>query len=555
MESKDLQAEIHPLKSEEGNAPGKGEANCAEKVGVLRTRGRLSSWRTAAFFLSLFLCLTVVFAFSFIIPCPVRPISQKTWNRTFDNTVAYQFLATRDVDRDSVQDVLFAFQASSGGDNSSGGLNSSCADEGFASPCAFLTALSGTDGRTLWQKPVAEEPLVVDCSVESDRSPGCLVVGKPGFVTVLDLNTGKNLWKQSADFGANATVLKPLLEVPDVDGDGAPDFLVLTATGKEIKSWFFSGKHGTLLGSQGSLSLPGWIGHLLQVTKKGAHYVLFCTANALYGYSVKELYHTAIGLESHRDLSLTEDPHWEVAIDSLSHTLPLLSSSEIHYLKKMPGKSGTNILVVRSAMLELLDGQHLGSVWASNIPHTLSEPVFGSYDRDTVDIVIESRVVPDRKKVMIVKGSSGDVDWETELLWGPGTPQAATLATVNHRSVFLFWGAHQEDANATKSEGTQQQHVLYLFHPSFTNVLLEMTSVQEPIVVFKAALLERSRHACYLLLTGPQAGGVPGQVVVSKRKLKEDIGGSRVIWLNRLAQDKEQNVRDHFLRMRYRSLG
>lgn len=86
MESKDLPAEIHPLKSEEGKVPGKGEANAAVKVVPLRTPGRLSRWRTAAFFLSLFLCLIAVFAFSFIIPCPVRPISQKTWNRTYDNT-------------------------------------------------------------------------------------------------------------------------------------------------------------------------------------------------------------------------------------------------------------------------------------------------------------------------------------------------------------------------------------------------------------------------------------------------------------------------------------
>ena len=47
------------------------------------TFAKLSHWRTAIFFFSLFLCLSIVFAFSFVIPCPVRPQYLPTWNRTF----------------------------------------------------------------------------------------------------------------------------------------------------------------------------------------------------------------------------------------------------------------------------------------------------------------------------------------------------------------------------------------------------------------------------------------------------------------------------------------
>ncbi|KAJ6655927.1 hypothetical protein lerEdw1_004512 [Lerista edwardsae] len=585
----ELPAEIHPLKAEEGPTEKKTLG------GTPRTPGRLSRWRTAAFFLALFLCLAAVFAFSFIIPCPVRTLSQRAWNRTYSSAVAYRFLATRDVDQDGVKDVLFAYRASSDRDNSSS-LNTSCAEAGFAPPCTFLAALSGTDGRTLWEKPVAEELLQVDCSMECGRSPGCLLVGRPGSVTALDLHTGQSLWKQTANWGASAVVLWPLLQVPDIDADGVPDFLLFTALGQEvapgagavvcwggesegyredesgspfpqplcglleasraaggggrvsrsclslqIKTWFFSGKHGTQIGSPGSLSLPGWVGHLQQVTKTGAHYVLFCTAGALYGYSVKELHHKATGTASD---SLTEDPQWALAIDGTSHRVPLLSSGDIQYLEKMPGKSGTDIVVVRSASLELLDGQHLGSLWTSSTPHALSKPVFGFYHSGTMDVVLESRVAPDRKKVLILRGSSAAVDWETELPWAAGSPQAATLATVDHRSLFFFWAA----------VNTTLQH-LHAFHPSLPTVLLETSSVREPIVAFQAALLERSRHACCLLLTGPRAGELAGQVVLSKRKLKDALADGRVVWLNQAVQDSEQHVRDHFLRMRFRSLG
>lgn len=88
MEDTGAAAEVSPLKrGEDGGeaeaAPSatelKEKKSCKEVLGF----AKLTHWRTAVFFLSLFLCLTVVFAFSFIIPCPVRPQYLVSWNRTF----------------------------------------------------------------------------------------------------------------------------------------------------------------------------------------------------------------------------------------------------------------------------------------------------------------------------------------------------------------------------------------------------------------------------------------------------------------------------------------
>ena len=38
-----------------------------------------------------------------------------------------------------------------------------------------------------------------------------------------------------------------------------------------------------------------------------------------------------------------------------------------------------------------------------------------------------------------------------------------------------------------------------------------------------------------------------------KRKLKEDVSESRVIWLSQVAVDSEQHVRDRLYRMRFHS--
>uniref|UniRef100_A0A8D2IGI2 Family with sequence similarity 234 member A n=1 Tax=Varanus komodoensis TaxID=61221 RepID=A0A8D2IGI2_VARKO len=513
MENKDLEAEIHPLKNEECKAI-EGPAKCAEKEGgASRKSGRLSRWRTAAFFLSLFLCLLVVFAFSFIIPCPVRPISQRTWHRTYDNAATYTFLAVADVDKDRVQDVLFAFKAAAAGElNSSSGVNSSCSDAGFATPCAFVAAHSGTNGSTLWQRPVAKDLLWMDCSAEQEDSPACLLIGKPDFLAALDLETGQTLWQRAANFGANSTVLSPLLKVPDVSGDGVPDLLVFAAVGEEVRHGEPQAPGlapGTAVSPRLFLAtwgtLPGHVGGSQWACKSTIPW----QAVPSKGPAGPELF-------------------------SVPRVSSARSSGDIHYLTKMPAKLGTNLLVARSSVLELVDGQHLAPTWMEC--QGLRPPQL----RGTFSL-----------QVMIVESRSGDIKWQVELSQGAWTPRPASLATTDHRSAFLFWGTYEGDTNGT--EGALQPH-LYLFHPSLPNVLLDMSSSTEPIAAFEGVLFERSRHACYVLLTGPRVGSAPGSIVLSKRKLKEDVVGSRVIWLSSLAPDTEQHVRERFLRMRYRSL-
>ncbi|NXY85191.1 F234A protein, partial [Alcedo cyanopectus] len=190
MDNKDSEAEIHPLKTEDAKAQEKHE-NSVERRIVSKQSSRLSRWRTAAFFISLFLCLIIVFAFSFIIPCPERPVSERTWFRNYDNAVAYQFLAIEDVNEDKVQDVIFAFKA---GNGSSSSFNRSCLDEGLPSPCAFVAAVSGTNGRVLWERPAAEDIEWMECGIRQlggAEAPGCLVVGKPMSLTAVDLQTGE----------------------------------------------------------------------------------------------------------------------------------------------------------------------------------------------------------------------------------------------------------------------------------------------------------------------------------------------------------------------------
>uniref|UniRef100_A0A8C3JJ57 Family with sequence similarity 234 member A n=1 Tax=Calidris pygmaea TaxID=425635 RepID=A0A8C3JJ57_9CHAR len=510
MDNKDSEAEIHPLKTEDVKVQENHENSVERRIISKQSSrlSRLSRWRTAAFFISLFLCLIIVFAFSFIIPCPERPVSERTWFRNYDNAVAYPFLAIEDVNEDKVQDVLFAFKASNG----SGSFNRTCLDEGsLPSPCAFVVAVSGTNGRALWERPAAEEVEWMECGIKQlgrTEAPGCLLVGKPVSLTAVDLRTGEVQWRQSSDFGANYTVLTPVSVIPDVDSDGVQDLMIFISTGDKIKTFIHSGKNGNQIGSAGSLDVDGKARYI-RLNLGSSSYFLFYTGTVLFH----------------------------------NHSLSLFSSGDIRYLVKIPGQSRENILVVNSEMATLINTQNLQTLWTLNVSRV---PLLGYYKPDVLGIVLESEIGPDRKQ-----SRSGAVQWDLKLNSRAESPGPATLSTADHRSAFLIWGEYQVAGNETRPRAPLQK--LYLFHPSYTNVLLELRNSTDQIVAFDATLFERSRHACYVLLRGPQPSEEPGPVSLMKRKLKEDVSESRVIWLSQVAVDSEQYVRDRLYRMRFHS--
>ncbi|NWH79273.1 F234A protein, partial [Piaya cayana] len=127
-------------------------------------------------------------------------------------------------------------------------------------------------------------------------------------------------------------------------------------------------------------------------------YFLFYTENTLYAYSLKDLYTAATGMEIKLP-SLEQDPQWEKNIDHNTHRFSLLSSGDIRYLTKIPGRSRENILLVNSEMATLINAQNLQTLWTLNVSRVLSEPLLGYYRPDVLAIVLESEIGPNRKKV------------------------------------------------------------------------------------------------------------------------------------------------------------
>ncbi|NWX95582.1 F234A protein, partial [Nothoprocta ornata] len=123
-----------------------------------------------------------------------------------------------------------------------------------------------------------------------------------------------------------------------------------------------------------------------------------CTANSVYGYSLKNLYRAATGMEIKLP-TLQQEAQWEKSIDHTTHRLPLPSSGDIRYLVRIPSGSGENILIVKSEMTVLVNGKNLQNLWTLNTSGIISEPLLGYYKPDVLGIVLESDIGPNRKKV------------------------------------------------------------------------------------------------------------------------------------------------------------
>lgn len=545
METTDHATEGDPLKRgedgvETGTAPPATELkgkSCKEVLGF----SKLTHWRTAVFFLSLFLCLTVVFAFSFIIPCPVRPQYLISWNRTFSEAATYNFLAIEEASKDKVMDVLFVLKGTEGSQNKT------CGDAGLPSPCVFVIAVDGTDGETLWESPLNPDFHWAQCGLdeETDRTWDCLL-SHSDQLSAVDKYTGEVRWQQPQPTGLQSTV--PVLSVPDVDGDGVSDVVLVASDNTQTQLVFLSGQTGVQIGSTVVLDSKETANHLFYRTTQGSHYVLLQKDTGLYGLA---LWKIAAKAKAGLELGLKKDEHWEKNASATSGLVPLYVSDSVRQVLKIGETADpSNLLLVTGNKVALLDGKKLQLLWSFNTSSVLGEPSFGHFNKDgLLDVVVEEDIGNYTKRVIILDGKSGVLLWEVNLLASPNSPRPASIHTTNMFSVFMFWGMMPSETNSSVPlPGERRSYMLYPLH---SKVLLESTNVMDHIVAFKATLLERGRHAAYILLTGPGREGDEGTVVLGKRKLKQDVLYSTVLRIGPSGPQTNEDIKETFNRLRF----
>ncbi|XP_047232222.1 protein FAM234A [Girardinichthys multiradiatus] len=547
METTDKVTEGSPLKSAEDgtetvttpSATELKKKSCKEVLGF----SRMTHWRTAVFFLSLFLCLTVVFAFSFVIPCPERPQYNVTWNRDFAEAATYDFLAFEQANRDKVMDVLFVIKSTESSPNKS------CANAGLPSPCLFMLALDGTKGRTLWERPLDAEFHWAQCGLQTGtrRSWHCLLSHSDNL-TAIDKYTGDVVWQQPQPTGLRSSL--PVLSVPDLDGDKVSDVVLVASDDTQTQLILLSGKKGTQIGSTVIIDSIGTNNHLLHYTKGGSYYVLLQRDSRVCGLA---LWKIAAKAKLEPVPGLNKDKDLENNASNTTGLVPIYLSEAGSLLRIKDSDDSSDLLAVSKRVVALVDGSTLKLRWRFNTIAIIGKPSFGHFNKDNIlDLVVEDDVGNFTKRITILDGQTGGLLWESNLLASTNSPRPDAIHTINSFSVFMFWGLVPSESNSSEPL-TSEQHS-YMLHPSYPNVLLECTNVPDHIVTFKATLMELGRHAAYFLLKGPEKEGSEGTVVLTKRKLKQDVPSCNLIRISdEGALHSKEDLQEAFNRLRFSS--
>ncbi|XP_061613290.1 protein FAM234A [Phyllopteryx taeniolatus] len=544
METTDCPTEGEPLKSgedggETGPAPPATELKrgCKEVLGL----SKLTHWRTAVFFLSLFLCLTVVFAFSFIIPCPVRPQYIASWNRTFSGAKTYDFLAIEDASKDKVMDVLLVVK------DTEASVNNTCGNAGLPSPCVFMLAVDGTDGETLWERPLDPDFHWAQCGLDTSTGQkwDCLLFHSDQL-SALDKSNGEVRWQRPQPPGLHSSV--PVLSVPDLDGDKVSDVALVASDSVQTQLVFLSGGTGIQIGSTVALNATQTAGHLLHTTGEGAQYLLLQKDTGLYGLA---LWRIAAEAKEGLQAGLKKPKQMERKAAATSGLVPVYESDSLRRVVRTDKDQTSNLMLVTGSEVVLIDGKTFQPLWTFNTTTVFREPAFGHFNKDGVlDVVLEEDMDNSTKRVLIVDGKSGAVLWNVDLLSSANTPRPTSVHTANSISIFVFWGLLPQQRNSSVPSAGERRS--YMLHPLYSNVLLQSENVMDHIITFKATLMERGRHAAFILLTGPGTEDTEGTVVLSKWKLKHDVPQSTVRPIgDGKSSDTENDIKEAFNRLRF----
>ncbi|XP_028910312.1 protein FAM234B isoform X2 [Ornithorhynchus anatinus] len=436
--------------------------------------------RTSVFLLTVLVSVVLVLVCAFLVPCPRRD-PRGTWTRLLGppGDGALTVLELTDAGGDQLPDVLLS---------SSAAANLSA--PGSSKPLAMLQAFSGLNGSTLWARTLPEEARGVQCSgpARPGASEGavCIVTGMSKLLTTARATSGTAVWTLDPVQLANGTLAAPAASLPDVDGDGVGDLLVLTIGESQLDLCFLlvSGKTGTTVGRPVKYPIMGagmLIGPQVHITPHGAIYILFGFGNVQAVALRDVLAQAQLGGRSPLALQLDE-PEWEKRRATNRSEVIDIYSGGVEFLQavKAAETNCSHLLVTTKQGVSLLHGEDLGILWTLDLPDISSQPTPGYFTDDQ-------------------------------------TPD------------FLLQAQRGEGVKKDVPEGGPGLQHLYLLHPAFPSVLLDLTNVTGTVTASTVGTVDVRKDAFFVTSsTAPRSAGRPGSLGIRSLSLRGALAGGRM---------------------------
>ncbi|XP_063282427.1 protein FAM234B isoform X2 [Pelobates fuscus] len=500
------------------------------------TNSVLSYVRTTVFILTVVICMIMVLVCAFLIPCPFSGQHNFWTLNVGEETGVLSPLELFDVNKDGVPDILMSFLSSETNvtiDKSRRQL--------------LVAAISGINSSILWNAHLPEDIRSIQCgklTLGPEQNDTCLLTGTSKLLQVISASTGKTLWTMSPSHVSSGTMAAPAVILPDLDNDNTNDLLVLTIgeTQPDLGFLLVSGRTGKPLGVMVKYGIMGYgrlLGPQAHYTSQGAIYILFGLGK-VQAVSLRDIYAQANNRDSFPSILQKNEPDWEKRRTVNLSKLINVYSAEVESLQTIPisGSNCSDLLITTKNGLSLLRGQDLDQRWSLNLSNISSLPQPGYFNNDeNLDFLlqVQSNHV---KKIIVVDGTSGEFLWESEVSWNQQEAQAASVLTPERKSVFLFWGEGSPASNGsvlhTKTNPQWKRH-LYLLHPMYPGVLLDLYNVSTTIIASAVGIKELEKDAFFTILTADQEVGTSDKLaqdlVVHKLNMRWALSHSRAISL------------------------
>ncbi|KAM4820394.1 protein FAM234B [Thomomys bottae] len=492
--------------------------------------------RTAVFLLTLLVSAVLVLLCAFLIPCPPRDL-HSAWSRRLASGAGGDLapLDLMDVNGDGLRDVLLAVV---------GPENHSVGGGPGSGPSAHLLCLSGVNGSTLWSTPLPEEAQHVACV---DLEPGrgaealCLVTGTHQALGAYSASSGRAVWTLHPEVLANVTLAAPATLLPDLDGDGVRDLLLLAVGDVQPDLCFLlvSGRTGAPVGRPvryDGAGVGSLIGPQVYTTPGGALYVLFGFGK-VQAVALRDVLAQAQDGRPPPPALQTLEPAWEARRAGNASELIPVHGDGVEQLQvvKAPDPNGSSLLVTTRQGLVLLGGQSLVPRWTLRLQGLHSQPTPGYFTEDqSLDFLLQSSDGGGVRKMLLVDGDSGSISWNYSAPCHVKEMPTASAMTSELTSVFLFWAealaAPPPGSGAGPGGEAPRLHHLYLLHPTFPSIVLDLANTTGTVTASMVGINDLWKDAFYVArMAEPGPEGLPRALVVSKLSLRRALLEARVV--------------------------
>uniref|UniRef100_A0A3P8T600 Family with sequence similarity 234 member B n=1 Tax=Amphiprion percula TaxID=161767 RepID=A0A3P8T600_AMPPE len=508
-------------------------------------RMRVKNAVRSAFFLVPLVCaMLLVLLCAFLIPCQKGELGKTPqWEKALGDAggVTPPALALWDVDGDSVEDVFLGVTGSD--------LNSQ-------QKIYSAVAVSAVSGQVLWRKVMRESVMYIQCGLQftTQPSPVCLLIGK-SIIMAVNGTTGEKLWPVMLKNIESQAVL-----LPDLQGDSVPDLLVATLPVDEaldLSLTLISGRTGAMLGHPVPFNLTGQgrlIGPLLHETQHGAYYILFGLGN-VEAISLRDIYIRATSKMPITQALRKRDPGWEglkktnlssfihiyryasVAAEHAEFLLPLVTGfgnnhNNLDTVSNLNASRSDWVLVYGSSKLSVLRQKDLRKEWTFNSAPIHSQPTLGHFNDDGILDLFIQHSANGTMKTQIVDGANRDVLWTSEFVCPHLVLEASAISTSTGQSAFLFWAS--EPIKVTQGLAAPEPLIrkLFLLHPAYPLILLELTSTTDTTVTSAVSYQEHQKDASYITVSSrPTPDSEPGARIVKSMSLRAAITKGQIVRL------------------------